>query len=147
MSISRHAEIKFDTTAPILYVKGLVDSKPEQITGFSLYPARPVSVAAKYGVIMAKNGTAWAVGRTVEGLRMAWKTVKIDPVYAAQKYRLRSVAGGYKGDYVTRWSRKINGRRIDFVRIAWNGGKGGTEVRAEDNKTGKIIHEFHYPAK
>lgn len=150
MSINRNAEIKFHSQdgAHTLITLGFYESQaPGAAVGWTLRTARPPFPVTRLAVLRAKNGTAWAVGSTPEGYRYAWKTVSISPVFHLDAYRLRSVPGGYKGDQVKRWSRRINGRKIDFVRIAWNQGADGVTVRAEDAKTNKIIHEFHYAPK
>lgn len=143
-------EIQFQTITTaygVTHRAAVTFDNGKTLEGYEVSPARPHDATTVAGTVLAKNGTAWAVGRTSDGHRLAWKTVRISAVYGKESYRMRSVPGGYKGDYVKRWSRSINGRRIDFVRIAWNGGKDGVTVRAEDPKTNKTIHEFHYAPK
>lgn len=150
MSVNRNAEIKFHSQdgAHTLITLGFYKSQaPGAVVGWTLRAARPVFPVTRLAVLRAKNGTAWAVGTTENGYRYAWKTVEISLKLREESYRLRSVPGGYKGDRVKRWSRYVNGRKIDFVRIAWNQSADGVTVRAEDAETAKIIHEFHYAPK
>ena len=53
---------------------------------------------------------------------------------------MRSVPGGYPGDYVRRYTRKINGQAYDFVRVAW--GDGSVTVRVFVGNTTEVAHEW-----
>lgn len=44
------------------------------------------------------------------------------PVVEREAYRMRSVPGGYPGDWVERRVRLINGTRYEFARIVWGDG-------------------------
>lgn len=57
-----------------------------------------------------------------------------------EEYRTRSVEGGYPGDYVRRYTRKINGQAYDFVRVAW--GDGSVTVRVFVGNTTEVAHEW-----
>lgn len=105
-------------------------------TPSELNPAFPVK---KY---LAKNGTAWALGVCKSGALIAWKTVKISKRFGQESYRMRSVPGGYKGDYVKTWSRAFNGKTYSFSRIFWNGGKDGWTIRVYEGQSTKVIKEW-----
>lgn len=68
------------------------------------------------------------------GITLA-KTTGIGPRFNAERYRVRSVPGGYPGDVIERHSRRIGRHVFDFVRIRWADGsvtlrmyQGGTTV-------------------
>lgn len=126
------------------------------ITGFSkknpdseftalVVPVRPTDIMVMYGKVLAKNGTAWAYGRDKDGNRLIWKTVRISNRFARESYRMRSVPGGYVGDFVTCWARNINGKTIDFSKVSWAGGKDGFSVIARHK--GEDLHRWDFPAK
>lgn len=130
-------------TAP----KGVVTNA----TDYHLYPARPATdylkwIGPKY---LAANGAAFQIGRNVAGALVAWKTVRVSSKFGQTSYRMRSVPGGYKGDYVTCWARNINGHTYDFRKIEWNAGQDGVSVIAEKKDKGKVVseHRFDYPKK
>lgn len=110
-------------------------------TPSELNPAFPVK---KY---LAKNGTAWAMGVCKSGALVAWKTTKMSARFGLESYRMRSVPGGYKGDFVKHYSRVINGKTYSFARIRWNGGQGGTTIKLYEGQSTKVLREVHIPAK
>ncbi|WJN62613.1 hypothetical protein [Streptomyces phage phiScoe1] len=55
-----------------------------------------------------------------------------------ERYRMRSVLGGYRGDYVTTHTREINGKRFDFTRIEW--GDDTVTVSASVAGTTRTLH-------
>jgi hypothetical protein len=112
---------------------------------YNLFPARPVTeyLAWKGPAYLAENGTAFRIGRNVAGGLVAWKSVKFSKRFKAEVYRMRSVPGGYLGDYATSWSRAINGKTYSFSRIFWDGGKGGCTLRVYEGQSTKIVHEWH----
>jgi hypothetical protein len=120
-------------------------------TDFKLYAARPASEYLSWTgpVYTASNGSAFRIGRNVAGGLIAWKTVRISGKFGRSSYRMRSVPGGYKGDFVTCWARNINGVTYDFRKIAWNGGQDGFSVISEKKDRGAVVgtHRFDYPPK
>lgn len=124
----------------LLRVEG---GKDANVAEYRLFPARPAGVKWAGPVYLAKNGTAWRVGRCNSGMLIAWKTVKISDPFAGEDYRMRSVPGGYLGDYCRGWSRNINGHTYDFSRVYWNGGRGGMSVTVR--RLGEEIHKFYAP--
>lgn len=64
----------------------------------------------------------------------------IEPRHSVESYRMRSVAGGYRGDYVTAWSRRIGGKLYDFSRVQW--GTGETSVTAWIGGTTEVVHRW-----
>lgn len=111
-------------------------------TDYHLYAARPATdyLAWIGPTYLAENKSAWRIGRNVAGALVAWKTVKISDRFGKGGYRMRSVPGGYKGDYVTHWSRNINGKTFDFSRIYWNAGKDGSSLIAR--RLGQDVHRW-----
>jgi len=61
-------------------------------------------------------------------------------VTRTERYRLRSVPGGYRGDYVYRYVRRYNGSAFEFTRIVW--GDGSVSVSAHRAGTTEIVHEW-----
>lgn len=114
---------------------------------YQILPARPVSayLRPEFPVTkaLAKNGSAWAMAVNTAGGMVAWKTVKISPRFSHEGYRMRSVPGGYKGDYVTRYQRRVNGKLFTFARIFWNAGKNGCTLRAYEGAAQTLIKEWH----
>jgi hypothetical protein len=62
----------------------------------------------------------------------------------AEAYRMRSVKGGYPGDWVERRESVINGKRFEFSRIKW--GDGSVTVRAHKAGTTIVLHEWESAA-
>lgn len=63
------------------------------------------------------------------------KASGIGPRTGVERYRVRSVAGGYAGDVIESHSRRIGAKVFDFVRITWADGsvtlrmfEGGTTI-------------------
>jgi hypothetical protein len=91
---------------------------------------------------LAKNGTAWRTAVLTSGEQVAWKSAKFSQRFGRESYRMRSVPGGYKGDYVTSWSRAVNGKTYSFSRIFWNAGQDGATLRIYEGQSTKVIHEW-----
>ena len=123
-------------TAAVAFEDGIVRD------GYAVLPARPSDAAVVAGKLLAKNGTAWAIGRTADGYRLAWKTVKLSKRFGRESYRMRSVPGGYKGDYATCWSRSINGKTYSFSRVFWNAGQDGWTINVFEGQTTKLIKSW-----
>jgi len=125
-----------------LYTMRVTDKEKGTEKDYQLYPARPATEYLSWigPVYLAENKTAWRIGRNVDGALVAWKTVRLSSKFGQESYRMRSVPGGYKGDYVKCWSRNINGRTVDFARIYWNAGQNGATLRA--TRLGKVLHEW-----
>lgn len=110
---------------------------------YRLFPYRPQGVKWAGTVYLAENGTGWQIGRCNSGALIAWKTVKISERFAAETYRMRSVPGGYLGDYCKSWSRNINGHTYDFSRVYWNAGNGGVSVTVR--RLGETVRQSFTP--
>lgn len=126
----------------LLHTMRVTDAEKDKVAEYHLLPARPVSEYLKWigPAYLATNGTAWRIGRNVAGGLVAWKSVRISSRFGQTGYRMRSVPGGYKGDYVTCWSRNINGRTYDFSRIYWNAGKDGSSLIVR--RLGQDVHRW-----
>jgi hypothetical protein len=61
----------------------------------------------------------------------------------SETYRMRGTKTR-PSDLVTRWERVINGRTIEFARIAWMGGREGYTIRAEAGVND--LHVWHFNA-
>lgn len=109
-------------------------------TDYRLFPGRPSGVKWAGPVYRAANGSQFRIGRCNSGALIAWKTVRISEKFGQESYRMRSVPGGYKGDYVKCWSRNIGGKTFDFSRIYWNAGQDGSVLRVR--RLGEMVHEF-----
>lgn len=110
-----------------------------------LFAARPEGVNPHFPtpVYMDNLGrSAWRFGVCNSGALIAWKSIKLSARFGREGYRMRSVPGGYKGDYVTSWSRAINGKTYSFSRIFWNGGKDGCTIRVYEGQSTKVIKEW-----
>lgn len=94
---------------------------------------------------LAQNRTAWAFAVDVAGNYVAWKTVKASKRFGTERYRMASVPGGYRGDYVVHYSRVINGTTYSFARIKWNGGLNGITLKCYEGQTTKVLHEWFTP--
>ena len=106
--------------------------------------SRPANVGLVVGPYMDNLGkSAWRMGTGEKGELVAWKSIKLSKRFGREAYRMRSVPGGYKGDYVTSWSRAFNGRTYSFSRIFWNGGKDGCTIRVYEGQSTKVIKEWH----
>jgi hypothetical protein len=112
------------------------------VTEYRVFPAKPAGVKWAGPVYLAANGSAWRVGRCNSGALIAWKTTKISKRFGQENYRMRSVQGGYKGDYVKSWSRAFNGKTRSFSKILWNGGKDGWTVRVYEGQSTTVLHEW-----
>lgn len=114
---------------------------------YRILATRPVAeyLDRKFPVItaLAANGSAWAMAVSVSGGRVGWKTVKLSERFSHEGYRMRSVPGGYLGDYVTTYSRRVNGKLFRFVRIFWNAGQGGCTLRAYEGVAETLVKEWH----
>jgi hypothetical protein len=97
--------------------------------------------------LLAKNGSAWAFSVSVSGGYVAWKTIKTSKRFGLEQYRMRSVPGGYLGDYVKHYSRVINGKTYSFSRVKWNGGLGGVTIKLFQGQSTKVLREVWFPAK
>lgn len=60
-----------------------------------------------------------------------------------ETYRMRSVANGYPGDLVHRFTRVINGTQYSFNRIRWGGGTVSVGATKGDGVVPN--HYFEYP--
>ncbi|UTN93016.1 hypothetical protein SEA_MARKY_13 [Streptomyces phage Marky] len=96
----------------------------------------PVFPVVKY---LAANGSAWAMAMCKSGALVAWKSTKISKRFGLEQYRMRSVPGGYKGDFVKSWSRAFNGKTYSFSRIFWNAGKDGWTINVYEGQSTKIV--------
>jgi hypothetical protein len=150
------AKLSFKTTQTpygVIHTMRITGGKTQLTDGadFHLYPARPTSdyISWEGPVYTAENGAAFRIGRNTAGALIAWRTVKISSKFGHSSYRMRSVPGGYKGDFVVCWARNINGHSYNFRRIEWNGGKDGVSVIAEKKDRGATVseHRFDYPPK
>lgn len=147
------AKIQFKTTQTRFgkvfegRVTGHLPKAPEKVLTAPVFPARPWDVSKVHGKVMAENGTAWAYGRNAQGMPLIWKSIKLSKRFGQESYRMRSVKGGYKGDYVTSWSRVVNGKTYSFSIIKWNGGKDGVTTRIYAGQSTKVIHEWFTPGK
>ncbi|AWY07331.1 hypothetical protein SEA_JACKIEB_12 [Streptomyces phage JackieB] len=104
---------------------------------------RPAGAGLVTGTYMDNLGrSGWRMGVDKDGALIAWKTVKISKRFGQESYRMRSVPGGYKGDFVKTWSRAFNGKTYSFSRIFWNGGKDGWTVRVYEGQSTKVIKEW-----
>lgn len=127
-------------------LRTLTDDGRTVLADYDLYPARPASGYLKWvGPAYMDNlgRAAWRLGRNVAGTLVAWKSVKVSRRFGRESYRMRSVPGGYKGDYVTSWSRAVNGKTYSFSRIFWNAGKEGCTLRVYAGQSTKVLHEWH----
>lgn len=111
---------------------------------YHLFPSRPASEYLKWvgPAYLAENGTAWRIGRNVAGGLVAWKSTKTSKRFGQESYRMRSVPGGYKGDFVKHWSRAFNGKTRSFAKILWNGGKDGWTIRVYEGQGTTVLHEW-----
>ncbi|QFG07907.1 hypothetical protein SEA_INTOLERANT_12 [Streptomyces phage Intolerant] len=139
------AKLSFKTTQTAfgkVYDMLVTDTVKGTEKHYNLLTARPVSEYLKWigPAYLAENGTAFRIGRNVAGGMVAWKSVKISDRFGKGGYRMRSVPGGYKGDYVTHWSRNINGKTFDFSRIYWNAGKDGSSLIVR--RLGQDVHRW-----
>ncbi|AYD86759.1 hypothetical protein SEA_MICRODON_12 [Streptomyces phage Microdon] len=107
---------------------------------YALSLLKPEGVAWVGPAYLAANGQAFRIGRLANKALVAWKSVKISSRFGKGGYRMRSVPGGYKGDYVTHWSRNINGKTFDFSRIYWNAGKDGSSLIVR--RLGQDVHRW-----
>lgn len=62
-----------------------------------------------------------------------------------ESYRMRSVEGGNRGDWVERRSSVINGKLYEFSRIKWR--NGSVTVRAYKGNTAVVLHEWNSPPR
>ncbi len=141
------AKIQFKTTQTSygkLFTMRVTDTDTGAEREYDLYASRPATEYLKWigPTYLAANGTAWRIGRNVAGGLVAWKTMKLSKRFGREGFRMRSVPGGYKGDFVTSWSRTINGRTYSFSRIFWNGGKDGVTLRVYEGQSTKVLHEW-----
>lgn len=102
-----------------------------------LDPAYPVTKA------LASNGSAWAMAVNTAGNLVSWKTVKTSNRFGMDQYRMRSVPGGYLGDYVKHYSRVINGKTYSFSRIFWGAGHGGVTLKVYEGQSTKVLKEWY----
>ncbi|WIC89163.1 hypothetical protein SEA_BOGOTA_13 [Streptomyces phage Bogota] len=110
---------------------------------YNLTAVKPEGVAWVGPALLAENGQAFRIGRQFSKALVAWKSIKISKRFGREGYRMRSVHGGYKGDYVTSWSRAFNGRTYSFSRIFWNAGQDGATLRVYEGQSTKVVHEWH----
>lgn len=142
------AKLSFQTTQTpygLLHDMRVTDAEKGTEKHYHLTLTRPEGVTWAGPVYLAENGSAFRIGRGAHGEMVAWKSVKISKRFGQESYRMRSVPGGYKGDYVKCWSRNINGQTFDFSRIYWNAGQDGSTLRCRRPATGEMIHEFTSP--
>jgi hypothetical protein len=140
------AKLSFKTTqTPYgrIFDMKVTDSVKGTEQHYNLLTSRPTADYLKWvgPAYLAENGTAFRVGRNVAGGLVAWKSVKISSKFGQESYRMRSVPGGYKGDYVKCWSRNINGHTYGFSRIYWNAGQDGSTLRVR--RLGNVVHEWN----
>ncbi|MFE9924289.1 hypothetical protein ACFYQA_22720 [Streptomyces sp. NPDC005774] len=70
--------------------------------------------------------------------------VKISPRYSEEKYRMRSVPGGYPGDIVRHYRRKFYGTEYRFTHIVWGDGDVTFIVRVDDGAD--FLHRWDHVA-
>lgn len=142
------ANLKFLTVKTVvgdLHTMRTLDDNGNVLADYNLFASRPTADYLKWvGPAYMDNlgRAAWRIGRNVAGGLVAWKSVKVSKRFGREGYRMRSVPGGYKGDYVTSWSRAINGKTYSFSRIFWNAGKDGATLRVYEGQSTKVIHEW-----
>lgn len=131
----------------LLHTMRTLDENDGVLAEYRVFPYKPSGVKWSGPKYLAANGSAWQIGRCNSGALIAWKTTKFSKRFGQESYRMRSVPGGYKGDFVKHYSRVINGKTYSFARIRWNGGQGGTTIKLYEGQSTKVLREVHFPAK
>jgi hypothetical protein len=138
------AKLTFQTVQTpygLLHTMRVTDDVKGTAKDYHLTSAKPEGVKWTGPAYLAANGSAFRIGYTKDGAAVAWKSTKISTKFGQESYRMRSVPGGYKGDYVKCWSRNINGHTYDFSRIYWNAGTEGSTLRVR--RLGHVVHEWN----